>query len=210
MKVLTFEKGEWEFPFMARVPQKLTEGLPVIIQLHGAGERGSGGEELWKVEVHGFSKVLTDEKEFDCILVEPQCPANTFWVAHIQEIGSFIDRAVEYFKADKDRVYLTGLSMGGFGTWYTAMAFPEKFAAVAPICGGGMPWNAGVLTMPVWAFHGLKDTLVLPSNTIDMVNALKATNNNVKMSLYEEVAHNAWDNAYSTELLDWFLQYKKN
>lgn len=208
MKKLIFEKEGWEFPFIARVPENMHEGLPIIFQLHGAGERGNGGDEIGLVEVHGFSKTFTDETEYDCILVEPQCPKDTFWVAHIQEVGSFIDKVIESFKADKSKVYLTGLSMGGFGTWFVAMEFPEKFAAIAPVCGGGMPWNAFVLNMPVWAFHGLKDTTVLPSNTIDMIERIK-DNDNVKMSLYEDVGHNAWEKAYNETLLNWLLSFSK-
>ncbi len=205
MKKLIFEGANWEFPFMARVPDETKENLPIIFQLHGAGERGNGGEELWKVEVHGLCHVFTDEKNYECILIEPQCPIESFWVAYIQEINSFIDKVCEYFKADLKKVYLTGLSMGGFGTWYTAMAFPNKFAAIVPICGGGMPWNAAVLKMPVWAFHGMEDDLVLPSNTIDMVNALKKAGRNVKMSLFEDVGHGVWVNAYNDELVNWLL-----
>jgi len=209
MKKIKLEKDGWEFPFIARVPENMRENLPIIFQLHGAGERGSGGDELNLVEVHGFSKTFTDEAEYDCILVEPQCPKDTFWVAHIQEVGSFIDKVIESFRADKSKVYLTGLSMGGFGTWFVAMEFPEKFAAIAPVCGGGMPWNAFVLNMPVWAFHGLKDTTVFPSNTIDMIERIK-DNDNVKMSLYEDVGHNAWEKAYNETLLNWFLGFSLN
>ena len=203
-----FQKDNWEFPFIARVPEDLKEGLPIIFQLHGAGEKGDGGDELWKVEVHGLSKVFTEDAHFNCILIEPQCPTDTFWVAHVQEIGSFIDRVIEYFSADKSRVYLTGLSMGGFGTWYTAMEFHDKFAAIAPICGGGMPWNACSITMPVWAFHGLDDTIVLPSNTIDMMEQVKKYNDDATISLYENVGHNVWEYAYNEKLVNWFLEKK--
>lgn len=205
MKKIIFDSKDWEFPFIARVPDEMKENLPIIFQLHGAGERGMGGDELIKVEVHGLCHVFSDDKNYDCILVEPQCPTDSFWVAHIQEIGSFIDKVNAYFKADLKRVYLTGLSMGGFGTWYTAMEFNKKFAAIVPICGGGMPWNAWVLKMPVWAFHGMEDDLVLPSNTIDMVNAIKRAGGNVKMSLFEDVGHGVWVNAYNDELVDWML-----
>ena len=95
--------------------------------------------------------------------------------------------------------------MGGYGTWYTAMACPDRFAAIVPVCGGGMAWNAGVLKMPVWAFHGMDDDLVLPSNTIDMVNALKKAGGNVKMSLFEDVGHGVWVNTYNDELINWML-----
>ena len=139
----------------------------------------------------------------------PLCPANTFWAAKVESLKIFIDNIVEKYSADKNRIYLCGLSMGGFGTWYTSMAYPDMFAAVAPCCGGGMPWNAEVLKMPVWAFHGMLDTIVLPSNTIDMVNALKQHNPNVKCTLYEDVAHDSWTRAFSEELLEWLLSQTK-
>ena len=89
------------------------------------------------------------------------------------------------FSADSNRIYLCGLSMGGFGTWYTAMAYPNLFAAIAPCCGGGMAWNAQTLKMPIWTFHGLEDTVVSPNQTIEMVEALKNSNPNLKYVLYE-------------------------
>ena len=99
--------------------------------------------------------------------------------------------------------------MGGFGTWYTSMAYPKLFAAIAPCCGGGMAWNASVLTMPVWAFHGLCDTVVSPNQTIEMVEKLKLTNPNLKYDLYEGVGHNCWDLAFSESLLKWLLKQHK-
>ena len=98
--------------------------------------------------------------------------------------------------------------MGGFGTWYTALRHPQLFAAIAPVCGGGMVWNAGVLDMPVWAFHGTEDEVVYPSETINMIHKIRTTGLNkqeVKMTLLDNVAHNAWDYAYKQELYDWLL-----
>lgn len=204
--------GSSIFPYIARLPNKMHKNLPIIILLHGAGERGDGSDkQIGAVEVHGFSHIFNDDADIDCILIQPQCRADSFWVAHIQEIKKFIENMVEEYEADVDRVYLTGLSMGGYGTWFTAMAFPDMFAAIAPVCGGGMPWFASNLNMPVWAFHGALDTTVLPSNSIDMINALKNRKNGkeVKFDLYEDVAHNAWSRAYSKELLDWLLSYKR-
>ncbi len=99
--------------------------------------------------------------------------------------------------------------MGGFGTWYTAMAYPDLFAAIAPCCGGGMPWNAEVLKMPVWAFHRDKDTVVLPSNSIDMVEKLKQTNDCVRLDIYEGAEHDSRDTAFSSELMSWLLEQRK-
>lgn len=206
VKTQFYNNTDFGFKYVAFIPDNISNNPAVIIQLHGAGERG---EDLQKVLIYGFANTVTDENLKNCILIMPQCPADTFWVAKIESLKIFIDNIIEKYCADKNRIYLCGLSMGGFGTWYTAMAYPDMFAAIAPCCGGGMPWNAGVLKMPVWAFHGMLDTTVLPSNTIDMVNSLKKYNPNVKCTLYKDVAHNAWTYAFGEELLNWLLQQKK-
>lgn len=202
-----FDK-EFEFPFIAKTPKNMTEGLPLIVQLHGAGERGDGSN-LEVVEVHGFSQVLTEEREEDVVLIMPQCPENSFWAANVPFIKSFILKILEKYKCDPDKVYLTGTSMGGYGTWFTAMAYPDMFAAIAPCCGGGMPWNAGVLTMPVWAFHGGKDTDVFPYESENMIKAMEKAGFNPKFTLFPEYGHNSWDPAYSDELLSWLLSKKR-
>ena len=156
------------FPYIAYVPDNISSHPALLIQLHGAGERGNGGADTERVLVHGFSKIINDNNFSDCILVMPQCPTDTFWVARIESIKEFIDKIMAEYSVDANRVYLVGLSMGGFGTWYTAMAYPDLFAAIAPCCGGGMAWNAKSLKMPVWAFHGLADTVVSPNQTIEI------------------------------------------
>ena len=98
--------------------------------------------------------------------------------------------------------------MGGFGTWYTAMAYPELFAAIAPCCGGGMAWNAGVLNMPIWTFHGKDDSVVSVNQTLEMAAKLK-DHKNFKCTLYDGVGHNSWVHAFSKELLQWLLSHHK-
>lgn len=198
---------EIEFPYAIRVPKNWRTGLPIIFQLHGAGERGERPEQ---VEVHGFANILTEAREVDCILIQPQCPEGTFWVAQIPKLLQFIKRISEKYQCDQDQVYLTGLSMGGYGTWYTAMAYPEMFAAIAPCCGGGMAWNAGVLTMPVWAFHGAQDDVVAVEETLAMVKAIWRSGGNVRMTIYDDCGHDAWNKAYSEELLQWLLNQKRS
>jgi len=201
-------ESHWKFPFVAYAPDLSGEKLPLILQLHGAGERGEGGEDLKLVEVHGFAKTLQSE-EFRGIVVMPQCPKDSFWAARVESIVAFLDQLKAEYPIDENRIYLTGLSMGGFGTWYTAMARPDLFAAIAPVCGGGMPWNAGVLNMPVWAFHGTEDNVVLPHNTEDMVEKLQALGKAVTYTRLEGVGHNAWTYAYNGDLLRWFLEKKR-
>lgn len=207
-----FQAGQWQFPFVVYHPEKMSENLPMIIQLHGAGERGNGQEELERVDVHGFSKMLQQGGEYPCIFVMPQCSPESFWAAEVPNIYGFIQAVKRYYQADDKRIYLTGLSMGGFGTWYTALRYPQLFAAIAPVCGGGMVWNAGVLDMPIWAFHGTEDETVYPSETINMIHKIRTTGLNkqeVKMTLLDNVAHNAWDYAYQQELYDWLLSKSK-
>lgn len=199
---------KWMFPFVKYSPQNSDKKLPLIIQLHGAGERGYGKEELDRVDVHGFSALVKDA-EYECILVMPQCPCDTFWAARVESIIKFVEQLKEEYNVDEDRVYLTGLSMGGYGTWFTSMARPDLFAAIAPVCGGGMAWNAGVLKMPIWAFHGADDCTVSPNQSDEMVAKLKEAGADVTYTRLDGVGHNAWDYAYNEELLEWLLSKKR-
>ena len=209
MKIIRNNDPSSIFPYIAYVPDDPGQRPGLIIQLHGAGERGEGGENLDDVLIHGFSKIATDDNLRNCILVMPQCPRNSFWVAKIESLEKFIYQVADDFHADRDRIYLCGLSMGGFGTWYTAMAYPDLFAAIAPCCGGGMAWYASVLKMPVWAFHGKEDTTVSPHQTLEMIDALKDRNPNFRYTLYDGVGHNSWKYAFSEELLQWLLAQHK-
>ena len=208
MERIEHREEKWIFPFVEYSYKEGNKKLPLIIQLHGAGERGTGKEDLKLVDVHGFSKVL-QTKDYECMFVMPQCPIDTFWAARVESIVNFIEQIKTEFDIDPDRVYLTGLSMGGYGTWYTAMAAPERFAAIAPVCGGGMAWNADVLTMPVWAFHGGKDKSVNVFHSDEMVERLRKHHLNVRYTRLDAVGHNVWLNAYNEELLNWLLSQKK-
>ncbi|MBR3844868.1 MAG: dienelactone hydrolase family protein [Clostridia bacterium] len=208
MKIVTVKENINGFPFIAYIPDHCSEHPALLMQLHGAGERGDG-QDVKKVLVHGFAHVVNDDNLKDCILVMPQCPADSFWVAKIESLKAFIDGLMEEYAIDPNRVYLCGLSMGGFGTWYTAMAYPELFAAIAPCCGGGMAWNAGVLKMPIRTFHGLEDPVVSPHQTIEMIEALKGWHPDFEYELYEGVGHDSWDNAFSPRLLEWLLSQTK-
>ena len=199
---------KWIFPFVKYSPNEASGALPIIIQLHGAGERGEGKEDLSLVDVHGFSKTLK-EKDFPAIFIMPQCPSDSFWVARVESIIGFIGQLSERYQIDTSRIYLTGLSMGGYGTWFTAMARPDLFAAIAPVCGGGMAWNAGVLNMPIWVFHGSCDTVVFPSQSDEMVAKLKALGKDVRYSRIDGVGHDVWENAYNEELIYWLLDKRK-
>ena len=140
------------------------------------------------------------------MVVMPQCPRESFWVARIESILAFIQQLTETFPIDETKVFLTGLSMGGFGTWYTAQAKPDLFTAIAPVCGGGMSWCASVLNMPIWAFHGTEDKSVSVTQTDEMVQKLEAAGADVRYTRAEGVGHNVWELAYTDELMQWFLR----
>ncbi len=209
MRILKQDNYQNVFPYIAYIPENISDHPALLIQLHGAGERGNGGEALDRVLIHGFSNVVNDHNLRDCILLMPQCPTGSFWAAKIESIKGFIDEMIARYSADPHRIYLCGLSMGGYGTWFAAMAYPDLFAAIAPCCGGGMAWNAAVLKMPVWAFHGLEDPTVSPRNTIEMAEALKPINPHLKFDLYEGVGHDSWIRAFSEETLEWLLAQKR-
>jgi len=180
---------------------------PLMVFLHGAGERGS---DLEKVKTHGPPKLVAQGKVFPFILVSPQCPEGQWWDTDM--LDALLDTVLAKYRVDPDRVYLTGLSMGGFATWAWAAAHPERFAAIAPICGGGDPFLAWRLkSLPVWAFHGAKDPVVPVKMTTDMVDALKAVGGDVRVTIYPDAGHDAWTDTYNNqELYDWFLQHHRH
>jgi predicted peptidase len=180
--------------------------LPTILYLHGSGERGSY---LNHVKKHGVANVVEQQLDFRFIVISPQCPRGEYW--NIERLSTLLDEVIASYPVDIDRVYLTGLSMGGYGTWHLAAAQPERFAAIAPICGGGNPAQAHKLkNLPVWAFHGAKDHVVPLSESEIMVSALKAHDRNVKFTVYPEAEHDSWTQTYNNpELYEWFLQHRR-
>jgi predicted peptidase len=179
---------------------------PLMLFLHGAGERG---DDLNLVKKHGPPKLIEAGKDFPFIVVSPQCPRNKWWEPF--DLTVLLDDIVEKYKVDKDRIYLTGLSMGGFGTWSLAIRTPNRFAALVPICGGGEPITAKVFTYaPAWVFHGAKDPVVPLERSEKMVEALKKRGGSVKFTVYPDAGHDSWTEAYNTpELYEWLLQQKR-
>ncbi len=179
---------------------------PLILFLHGSGERGN---DINKVKVHGIPKIVEDKKDFGFITISPQCPDNGWWKAN--ELELLLDDVVAKYHVDADRVYLTGLSMGGFGTWDLAIDAPKRFAAIAPMCGGGNPYMARRLKdIPIWVFHGDADKAVPVQKSDEMVDALKKAGADVKFTRYEGVGHDCWTQSYDNpELYTWFLSHKR-
>lgn len=181
---------------------------PLILFLHGAGERG---DDLRKVEVHGPPKLVAGGKKFPFVVVSPQCPDNDWWSSALQidVLNALLDDVVSRYRVDQERIYITGLSMGGFGTWGLAAAHPGRFAAIAPICGGGNPADAArIARLPAWVFHGAKDDVVPLKKAEEMVAALETAGGNVKFTVYPDAGHDSWTATYDNpDLYDWFLQH---
>jgi predicted peptidase len=179
---------------------------PLVLFLHGAGERG---DDLDVVKEHGLPKLIAEGKEFPFIVVSPQCPTDQSWETF--ELTALLDDIVEKYKVDQNRIYLTGLSMGGFATWALAARTPNRFAAILPICGGGNPKRAKrIAHIPAWVFHGAKDPLVPLARSQEMVDAIKKSDGNVKFTVYPEAGHDAWTETYANpEIYEWLLQQKK-
>ncbi len=181
---------------------------PMILFLHGAGERGSY---LKKVKIHGPPKIVENRKDFPFIVVSPQCPPGDRWTKKTEVLIHLLDDIVARYDVDTERIYLTGLSMGGYGTWSLASEYPERFAAIVPICGGGRRFMAMMLKdVPVWAFHGAKDNVVPVKESEEMVNAVNARGGNARLTVYPNAGHDSWTATYDNqELYDWFLKHRK-
>ena len=179
---------------------------PLMLFLHGAGERG---DDLQLVKRHGVAKIVEEQPAFPLLVVSPQCPPTEAWAP--EPLLALLDDIEQHYDVDPERLYVTGLSMGGFGTWAVAIAAPARFAAIAPICGGGDPSRVGVLRhLPVWAFHGARDPIVPLQRTVEMVEALRQCGGNVRFTVYPEAGHDAWTATYANpELYAWFLAHTR-
>lgn len=201
--------------------------LPLVIFLHGAGERGNDNRAQLK---HCVSFFLDDTitSRYPFLLLLPQCPAEKRWVntdwslpehqmeseptAELLGVIHLVDSLIECGAADSTRVYLCGISMGGFGVWDALQRWPDKFAAAIPICGGGDPAYVNRLTdVSIYIFHGMLDGIVMPSRSTQMYNALKAAGNEALFVTYPDLAHNCWNEAFSTPgLFQWLFSKKKS
>ena len=181
---------------------------PLILFLHGAGERG---DDLDLVKVHGPPKLVEDDPDFPFIVLSPQCPADSWWTEHLDDLAALLDEVIGAHDVDTNRLYVTGLSMGGYGTWSLALAQPERFAAIVPICGGGKPYLARRLKdLPVWAFHGAQDTVVPLEESEQMVAAIKEAGGAPRLTIYPDAGHDSWTETYAnSELYVWLLEQEK-
>jgi predicted peptidase len=181
------------------------EEYPLLIFLHG---RGAQGDQLDLVKRHGpFKKIA--ELGLPLLIVAPQSPQDEWW--DIDMLEALVEEVIDDLDVDEDRVYLTGLSMGGSATWQLAARRPEWFAAIGPISGRSVPSKAPRLrNMPVWAFHGARDRIVPVRETTDMVDALHKVGSNPRLTIYPEARHNAWTQTYDNpELYEWLLSHRR-
>lgn len=202
---------------------------PLVIFLHGSGERGSDNNAQLKWGVENFA---TDEamSKYPALVIAPQCPAGQQW-SHIKRTDNtrdikmeptpaksmellmeLIQKTIKEMPVDTNRIYITGLSMGGYGTFEALARYPNLFAAAVPVCGGGDTSKAAVIAqIPIWILHGAEDSAVSPLYGLDMVNALTKAGGRPGFTLYPEVGHFSWLMAYSDPLvMEWLFRQRKH
>jgi predicted peptidase len=225
--------GGTRYPYVVYVPRdwSAAKRWPVVLFLHGAGERGTDG--LRATQIGAGSAIRANPERVPAIVVFPQAPPDERWIGAPADAAiEALDRTMAEFSGDPDRVYLTGLSMGGYGSWHLALAHPDRFAALAPVCGGIVPAGTATSTrrspftegaadpyaftaqalrhLPVWIFHGTDDTVVLPSESRKMHEALVAAGANVRYTELPGVGHNAWDSAYGdAKFWQWLFEQRR-
>ena len=205
MNIHNFEGME----YLIRYPESYKSGdkCPVILFLHGAGSRTADINVLVNNPFH----TLTEQhKNFPFITVAPHCVGENTWFDYFERLKNFVRHIALSDFTDPERLYCMGTSMGGYGTWQLAMSMPEYFAAIVPICGGGMYWNSHrLVNIPVWAFHGKKDTVVCPEESEKLVERINLCGGSAKLTFYPERDHDAWTDTYSNpEVFKWLLEHK--
>jgi predicted peptidase len=188
--------------------EKKDQKWPLMLFLHGAGERG---DDLDLVKKHGPPKLIEQGKAFPFIIVSPQCPLESWWPEQVEALAALLDEIQARYAVDRERQYVTGLSMGGFGTWALISRYPQRFAAAVPICGGGDRYVARRLRdVPVWAFHGAKDGTVPVQASVEMVEAVKKAGGDAQLTVYPEAQHDSWTETYNNpKVYEWLLSHRR-
>lgn len=178
---------------------------PMVLFLHGAGERG---DDIEMIRRHGLPKMIAQGKNFPCVVVSPQCPVGEWW--NVVMLDALVEKVASEERIDRDRIYVTGLSMGGFGTWALAMHNPTRYAALLPICGGGEIQRAwSIAPIPAWTFHGDLDPTVPIARSQQMVDALKAAGGSPRFTVYPGYHHDSWTVTYENpEVMEWLLSQR--
>lgn len=197
------------------------KAYPLVLFLHGMGERGSDNSAQLINGVSEFFANPDARAQYPCFAVIPQCPGNDYWsnwgpgaigLARPARAALDIVASIQKeFSIDPDRLYIGGLSMGGFGTWEIITAHPHMFAAAFPICGGGDPSKAARLVdLPIWAFHGANDDVVDPNLSRNMIKAIEQAGGHPKYTEYPGVGHDSWTHAFKEPgLMDWLFAQKR-
>jgi len=205
------------------------EKWPLMLFLHGLGE--CSNDDLDKVKIHGPAKIVEGRPDFPFVLITPQCPpppgydpakAGALTSPQVielvrkawnpKELIQLVGHVLDKLNVDPDRVYVTGLSMGGYGTWRLAATYPDRFAAAVPICGGGEynQMSPALSRVPIWAFHGAKDPTVPISESKHMIYALRQVSGDIRFTTYPDAAHNSWEQTYNNqEVYDWLLAHRR-
>lgn len=197
------------YPYQVKLPEGYAadpaKRWPLVLYLHGSGDRGTN---LAVLKNNGLLKHLSGGPQLPAIVVSPQC-ANEWWSAPV--LAQILDEVSAKYQVDPDRIIVTGLSMGGFGTWALAQAYPERFSAVVPICGGGNPAAvAGLRALPIWAFHGQLDTTVPVQLSETMIAAIRQAGGAPHLTIYPDARHDSWTKAYDTDALyTWMLAQQR-
>jgi predicted peptidase len=217
-KAHTFERGGSRLNYLLFLPesygQETGERWPLLVFLHGIAKRGDTLEELDLLKADGPPMIVEGEPDFPFVVLSPQCPPNAYWELELDQVDALLDDLLANYAVDPNRVYLTGLSMGGFGAWHYALRDPGRFAALVPVAGGHQPGSDAVPAdicalqdTPIWVFHGLLDDVVPAWQSGVLVDALRACPAEVKLTLYAEADHDdAWKRAYDDPALsEWLL-----
>lgn len=193
--------------YLYYAPKDAEAPMPLVVYIHGAGSRGKS---LDQMGVIGPIKLIEEGKSFPARLVAPQCHED-HWFDLFETLAEFIDAMRHDPRVDVKRVYVAGSSMGGFTAWQMACAHPGWFAAAVPVCGGGQEWYAYRLKgMPVWAFHGLLDETVPVEESVKMARAAQKAGADVRLTIYPDVHHEAWERAYADDAMwAWLFSQKR-
>lgn len=185
---------------------------PLIVFLHGIGERGHDGVKQTEVGIGPW--VAKNPERFPALVLMPQCAPNAMWGSEssVAQINAAMEYVLANYSVDKRRIVLTGLSMGAFGAFAYGADNVDRFAAIVPVCGRGDPRRGPDLAkVPMWVFHGAQDTVVPPDGSRVMVEAIKAAGGNVRYTEYPDLNHNSWDATYSNpEVIEWMLAQKRS
>lgn len=194
---------------LIREPMHLLEKNPTILFLHGAGTRGNDAHLLENNPFFCSNYICMEDSPF--LIFAPQCREDT-WFDVFEQLKAFALLVRADPRVDPERIYLIGASMGGYAAWQLAMSMPDTFAAMVPICGGGMSWNAKrIAHLPIWALHGKEDPTVPYAESVYMVDAIHKAGGNARLTLLDGVRHNSWEFAFSHgPLWTWLLQQRKS